>query len=230
MRLDRFLSECTDLSRANAKKALHRGDVTCDGVVVKNPGFKMSDHCEVRLLGERLQHLGERYIMLNKPVDVVCSNVGEGNYPSVLTLLDIPKAQTLNIAGRLDADTTGLILITSNGPWCHRVTSPNKECGKRYRITLAEPLIADAEQQLAEGVQLHNEKKPTRPAQLERISDTEVLLTISEGKYHQVKRMFAALNNRVITLHREQVGGITLGENLAPGEWRELTAEEIASV
>ncbi|CAM3638217.1 16S rRNA pseudouridine(516) synthase RsuA [Parendozoicomonas haliclonae] len=230
MRLDRFLCECTELSRANAKKALHRGDVTVNGEVVKNSGFKVSDSDDVRLVGERLHHQSEHYIMLNKPMDMVCSNVGEGSHESILTLLDIPKAHTLGIAGRLDADTTGLVLITSDGQWNHRVTSPNKDLGKRYRVTLESPLVEDAEQRCAEGIQLHNEKKLTKPAQLERLSDHEVLLTICEGKYHQVKRMFAALDNRVIALHREQIGAIALDADLEPGEWRELTAEEIASV
>ena len=230
MRLDRFLAECTGLSRANAKKALHRGDVTCNGVVVKNSGFHVHTDCDVQLSGQSLRHHGEYYIMLNKPVDVVCSNIGEGNHASVLSLLDCPGADKLTIAGRLDADTTGLVLITSDGQWNHRITSPKKACGKRYRVQLAEALVAHAEQRLAEGIVLHSETKPTKPAQLERISDTEVLLTISEGKYHQVKRMFAALGNRVTGLHREQVGEIRLDATLAPGQWRYLTTAEIAAV
>lgn len=230
MRLDRFICECTELTRSLAKKALHRGDITCNGEVVKNSGYKVSDTCEVKLLGQRLVHGGEHYIMLNKPADTVCSNVGEAGYASVLALLDLPKAETLQIAGRLDADTTGLVLITSNGQWGHKITSPKKACGKRYRVTLAEPLVASAEKSLEDGILLRNEKKPTKPAKLERISETEVLLTIIEGKYHQVKRMFAALGNRVTALHREQVGMIELDDSLEAGEWRELTPEEIESV
>ena len=230
MRLDRFICECTELTRSNAKKALHRGDITINGEVVKNPGYKVTNTCDVRILGQRLIHGGEHYIMLNKPADTVCSNAGEAGYASVLSLLDLPKADTLQIAGRLDADTTGLVLITSDGQWGHKVTSPRKACGKRYRVWLTEPLVHSAEKKLEEGIQLRNEKKPTRPARLERISDTEVLLTITEGKYHQVKRMFAALGNRVTALHREQVGRIELDRDLEIGEWRELTTEEIASV
>ncbi|WP_329602096.1 pseudouridine synthase, partial [Sansalvadorimonas verongulae] len=134
MRLDRFICECTDLTRSTAKKALHRGDITINGQVVKNSGYHVSDSCDVRLLGQPLVHGGEHYIMLNKPADTVCSNVGEAGYASVLTLLDLPKADTLQIAGRLDADTTGLVLITSDGQWGHKVTSPRKACGKRYRV------------------------------------------------------------------------------------------------
>ena len=233
MRLDKYLCESTELSRANARKCLHRGEVTCDGIVVNNSAFKVPDNCEVRLLGELVKARGLRYIMLNKPEDTLCSNVDEV-YPSVLSLLDIPKACSLHIAGRLDADTTGLVLITDDGQWSHRLTSPVKVCGKRYRVQLADPLPEDKTAELIErfasGIELKGEKALTRPALLEVLAPSEVLLTITEGKYHQVKRMFAAIGNKVMSLHREQVGVITLDSSLRPGEWRYLTQDEIDSV
>ncbi|MFK0573320.1 16S rRNA pseudouridine(516) synthase RsuA [Endozoicomonas sp.] len=233
MRLDKYLSESTELSRANGKKCLHRGEVTCDGIVVKNSAFKVPEGCDVRLLGEPIKVRGLRYIMLNKPEGTLCSNVDEV-YPSVLSLLDIPKAYSLHIAGRLDADTTGLVLITDDGQWSHRQASPVKACGKRYRVLLADPLaeaqIPDIIEQFASGIALRNEKSLTRPALLEVMTPSEVLLTITEGKYHQVKRMFAALGNRVVGLHREQVGVIALDSSLRPGEWRYLTRDEVLSV
>lgn len=233
MRLDKYLCESTELSRANAKKCLHRGEVTCDGIVIKNGAFKVPDDCKVRRLGELIKVRGLRYIMLNKPVDTLCSNV-DGIYPSILSLLDIPKACSLHIAGRLDADTTGLALITDDGQWSHRLTSPVNACGKRYRVQLANPLPKERTTKLiewfAKGVELQGEKSLTRPALLEVLSPSEVLLTITEGKYHQVKRMFAAIGNKVKGLHREQVGGIALDSSLRPGEWRYLTQDEIDSV
>ncbi len=233
MRLDKYLCESTELSRANAKKCLHRGEVTCDGIVVKNSAFKVSDDCEVRLLGELVKARGLRYIMLNKPEDTLCSNVDEV-YPSVLSLLDIPKASSLHIGGRLDADTTGLVLITDDGQWSHRLTSPVKVCGKRYRVQLADPLpeaqSAELIELFATGIELKGERSLTKSALLEILSPTEVLLTITEGKYHQVKRMFAAIGNKVVGLHREQVGVIALDLSLRPGEWRYLTQDEIDSV
>lgn len=233
MRLDKYLCESTELSRANAKKCLHRGEVTCDGIVVKNSAFKVPDGCEVRLLGELIKARGLRYIMLNKPEDTLCSNVDE-IYPSVLSLLDIPKAYSLHISGRLDADTTGLVLITDDGQWSHRLASPVKECGKRYRVKLTDALpeaqTPEIIERFASGIELKNEKSLTRPALLEVLSPSEVLLTISEGRYHQVKRMFAALGNKVVGLHREQVGVIILDPSLRPGEWRYLTQDEIDSV
>lgn len=233
MRLDKYLCESTELSRADAKKCLHRGEVTCDGVVVKNSAFRVPDGCDIRLSGERVEPRGLRYIMLHKPADTLCSHVDE-TYPSVLSLLDVPKAYSLHIAGRLDADTTGLVLITDDGQWSHRLTSPVKVCGKRYRVWLVDPLPVSQTAQLierfAKGIELKGEKSLTRPAKLEVVAPSEVLLTITEGKYHQVKRMFAAIGNKVVGLHREQVGNITLDPSLRAGEWRYLTRDEIDSV
>lgn len=232
MRLDKYLCESTELSRANAKKCLHRGEVTCDGVVVTNSAFKVPGGCDVRLLGEPIMVRGLRYIMLNKPQNTLCSNVDEV-YPSVLSLLAVPKARSLHIAGRLDADTTGLVLITDDGQWSHRLTSPTKECAKRYRVHLAEPLdscTAELVAQFARGIALKGEASLTRPAVLDIVTPTEVLLTITEGKYHQVKRMFAAIGNKVVGLHREQVGRLALDPALEAGQWRYLTQDEIASV
>ncbi|MCL6269786.1 16S rRNA pseudouridine(516) synthase RsuA [Sansalvadorimonas sp. 2012CJ34-2] len=230
MRLDKFLCQCTGLSRTDAKKILHKGEVTCDGVIVKNPGFKVAENTRVVMRGKPLNHSGPRYIMLNKPIDTVSSNTGEANYPSILELLDIPNAEKLMIAGRLDADTTGLVLLTDDGQWCHRITSPKKACGKRYRVWLADKIDTSAVNTFADGILLRSESKKTLPAQLEIISDSEVLLTITEGKYHQIKRMFAAIGNKVVSLHREQVGAIELDPVLNEGEWRELTEEEISSI
>ena len=229
MRLDKFICESTELTRSLAKRALHRGDVTCDGVVVKNSGFKVLPQMEVRLDGVLISVIGERYIMLNKPTDTICSTIDE-EYPSVLSLIDIEKMETLHIAGRLDVDTTGLVLITSDGQWSHKITSPKKGCGKRYLVTLADPIDDSLVQVFADGVELRNEDGLTKPALLDIIDPTHVRLTISEGKYHQVKRMFAAVGNKVVNLHREAVAGIELNADLAAGEWRHLTAEEVASV
>ncbi|UAL44544.1 16S rRNA pseudouridine(516) synthase RsuA [Shewanella inventionis] len=229
MRLDKFICESTELTRSLAKRALHRGDVTCDGEVVKDSGFKVSPHMDVRLEGQSISIVGERYVMMNKPVDTICSTIDE-QYPSVLSLMDIEKVDTLHIAGRLDADTTGLVLITSDGQWSHKITSPKKDCGKRYLVELADPIDNSLISVFANGIELRNEEGLTKPALLDIITPTQVRLTISEGKYHQVKRMFAAVGNKVINLHREAVGSIELDADLAPGEWRYLTDDEVNSV
>ncbi len=225
MRLDKYLCSCTEISRISAKRAIGKGQVSVNGEVVTNPATKIKDSDKVHHGQRLLSLLTDRYIMLHKPVNYICSNVDEA-HPSVLNLLDIEKRDILHVAGRLDVDTTGLVLITDDGQWSHTITSPKKECRKRYRVGLLNPVETSAIALFAEGIQLNNEKGLTRPAELEILSEHEVLLTIHEGKYHQVKRMFAAIGNKVVDLHRESVGNIELDHDLAPGEWRYLTDEE----
>ncbi len=230
LRLDKYLCESAELTRSEAKKLLKSGSVACNGEVVKNATYKVVNDCEVLLEGRSIAPIGLRYIMIHKPEGCICSTVGDQSHPSILELLDIEKPERLGICGRLDADTTGLVLVTDDGQWSHKITSPRKKCDKRYRVELIDPVEPAVIEAFAEGVMLNGEVKPTLPAELELLNETEVLLTIHEGKYHQVKRMFAAMGNRVSGLHREQVGQIELDEDLEPGEWRYLTDEEVASV
>lgn len=229
MRLDKYLAQTTGLSRKEVKKRLHAGLVSVNDQQQRDSGLHVSSDDVVLLDGQLLSEPRARYLMLHKPEGFVCSN-DDPTHTTALTLIDLPNAERLIIAGRLDLDTTGLVLITDDGQWSHRITSPRHKLAKRYRVKLDEPLCADAEELIERGIILRSEAKRTKPAKLERISDTEVLLTLTEGRYHQVKRMFAALNNRVVALHREQMGDILLDSDLAPGEYRDLTETEIASV
>ncbi|MGI2259306.1 16S rRNA pseudouridine(516) synthase RsuA [Shewanella sp. GXUN23E] len=229
MRLDKFICESTSLTRSLAKKALHRGEVCCNGEVVKDSSFKVTPDMHITLDGETLSLIGLRYLMMHKPEGIICSTQDE-EYQCVLSLLDIEKPELLHIAGRLDVDTTGLVLITDDGQWSHQITSPKKACGKRYRVTVADPLSPELVAQFAQGVQLNGEDGLTRPAKLEIQSSHEALLTIMEGKYHQVKRMFGAVGNKVVGLHREAVGPLELDADLQPGEWRYLTDAEVEAV
>jgi 16S rRNA pseudouridine516 synthase len=240
MRLDKFICKSTELTRSEAKKMLKSGDVRVNGDVAKNAAMQVHENNTITIDGQELTARGSRYYILHKVVDSICSNVDEV-YPSVLNFIEVDKAFDLHIAGRLDADTTGLVLITDDGRWSHNVISPKKQCQKTYRVWLRSEIdddkLADLITRFEQGLQLQGEDSLTRPAILARVAQenlvdetsyrSEVLLTITEGKYHQVKRMFAAIGNRVIGLHREQVGGIKL-DGLAPGEWRELTTDEIA--
>lgn len=174
---------------------------------------------------------GPRYIMLYKPADFVCSHE-DGYNQTAFALLDEPKIENLHFAGRLDVDTTGLVLITDDGKWSHRITSPKHKCEKTYRVWLVDAIQPDYAEKLEQGIILRNESEATLPARLEIVNEAEneVLLTIVEGKYHQVKRMFAALGNKVEYLHRERIGSIELDEALEPGDYRYLTQEEIDSI
>jgi len=233
MRLDKFICKSTELTRSEAKKVLKSGEVRVNGEVAKNPAMQVHENNTIDIDGQILAARGSRYFMLHKVADTICSNVDEG-YPSVLHFLEVDKAFDLHIAGRLDADTTGLVLITDDGRWSHNVISPKKDCQKVYRVWLRNPISVeesvDLIEQFSQGIQLQGESSLTKPAILTLVTDTdvdnEVLLTITEGKYHQVKRMFAAVGNRVVGLHREEIGTVKLGD-LAPGEWRTLTEDEI---
>lgn len=228
MRLDKFLAEQTGLTRSQANKALKQSAVEINGEIEKNGARKVSSEDEIYFEGERLYWLeGNQYFMLYKPQDCVCSH-DDGDYPTVYQFFDYPLAGKLHCAGRLDADTTGLVLLTDDGQWSHRVTSPKHHCEKTYLVTLADPVENHYQQECEKGILLRGEKTPTLPAKLEIIDDYNVNLTISEGRYHQVKRMFAALGNKVVALHRWRIGDIVLDDNLQEGAFRPLTEQEIA--
>lgn len=229
MRLDRYVSQAAGVSRAAVRALLRRGAVTVDGVVVKAADLHVSADSRVALEGQPLTLPSLRYFMLHKPAGVVCST-RDGGHATVLDLLDEPRRELLYPVGRLDVDTTGLVLLTDDGAWSHGITSPRRHRAKVYRAILAEPLAADAVACFAAGLRLKGEEKPTLPAQLDTLSPTEVRITLHEGRYHQVKRMFAALGNRVIALHREAIGAVVLDASLAPGQYRALRTDEVEAL
>ncbi|MEG9529819.1 16S rRNA pseudouridine(516) synthase RsuA [Mannheimia indoligenes] len=229
MRLDKFIAENTGLTRSQAAKVLKSGEVTVNGKIEKSGAAKISQDDEICYQGEPLEWVEEgQYFMLYKPQGYICSN-DDGEYPTVFQFFDYPLMTKLHTAGRLDVDTTGLVLLTDDGKWSHRITSPKHHCEKTYLVTLADPVEDFYAEKLAEGILLRGEKDPTLPAQLEILDDYNVNLTISEGRYHQVKRMFAALGNKVEALHRWRIGDVVLDETLAEGEFRPLTQAEIES-
>lgn len=226
MRLDKFLAENIGLSRSQAGKALRQGLVDINGQMEKSANYKVREQDKVCFNGEKIiPYQAGQYIMLHKPQDCVCSH-DEQDYPSVLQFFDYPLSHKLHCAGRLDVDTTGLVLLTDDGQWSHRITSPKHHCEKTYLVTTASPIAPHYVQIFLAGILLRGEKTPTQPAKLDILNDTQANLTITEGRYHQVKRMFGALGNRVTALHRWRVGNIVLDENLTQGEWRSLTEEE----
>lgn len=229
MRLDKFLCDALGATRKEATKIIKSGDVTVNGVMQKSGAFKVTAECVVEWQDREIARPGPRYIMLFKPEGFVCSHEDGFNH-TAFVLLDEVRMEDLHFAGRLDVDTTGLVLITDDGKWSHRITSPKHKCEKTYRVWLADPVQEDYAERFAQGIELRNEREATLPAQLDIIDEHQVLLTITEGKYHQVKRMFAALGNKVEALHRESIGAIELDEMLEPGEYRYLTEEEINSV
>lgn len=224
MRLDKFICKSTELSRSEARRAIAAGEARVNGEPVTHEAAQVHENNLVTLAGQRLEPRPFRYLMMHKPAGTLCSNV-DGVYPSLFRWLEIDRPDELHIVGRLDADTTGLVLLTDDGRWSFTITRPEQHCAKVYRVGLRDPLAEHVAARFAQGLWLQGETKPTQPARVEASGPREALLTITEGRFHQVKRMFAAVGNRVIRLHREQIGGIRL--NVPPGQWRALSRAEI---
>lgn len=230
LRLDRLLCEATGLTRSLARRAIVGGEVTLNGLPLRKADLHVAPDAPILYRGQPLAApAGPRYFMLHKPLGVVCAT-RDGRHRTVINLLDLPDKDGLHPAGRLDIDTTGLVLITDDGDWSHRITHPRRHCAKVYRVELEGPLDEAAARRLRDGgIELDGERRPTAPAQVERLDERTIRLTIHEGKYHQVKRMLAAVGNGVVGLHRERIGPLPLDPALAPGEYRALTAEEVAA-
>lgn len=229
LRLDRYLATVTDYSRSEVKRLIKRGEVVVDGATATNPASQIAPDTTVTLAGESLREARPRYFMLYKPQGYVCAT-RDRRHMTVLELLDEDNPEKLHAAGRLDIDTTGLVLLTDDGQWSHLITSPQRQCWKRYYVETAEPVSARSIEHLERGVFLSQEKARTLPARIEQLEEDRLRIWIQEGRYHQVKRMFAAEGNAVDILHREAIGGIELDPDLQEGEYRALTDNEVNSV
>ncbi|MET0356513.1 MAG: pseudouridine synthase [Cellvibrio sp.] len=229
MRLDKFIGNNTTLSRTQIHNAIKQGLVSVNDNLVGKTNVIIQDGDIVVLDGQTIEVRRIRYLMLHKPAGYVSAN-SDSQHPTVIDLINLPFKNELQIVGRLDVDTTGLILLTDDGQWNHKLTSPKHMHTKSYLVTTADVIPESAKTLFAQGILLKGETKPTRPAELEVINAHQARLRIYEGKYHQVKRMFAAVGNRVVSLHRERIGQIQLDNNLLPGQYRPLTIDEIASI
>tara|TARA_R110001606_G_scaffold264596_1_gene413239 strand:+ start:1135 stop:1830 length:696 start_codon:yes stop_codon:yes gene_type:complete len=228
MRLDKYVSHATTLPRDISKRAVRNKRVTVNGEMVKSASHHVAEADEICLDGQRLQLPQPRYIMLNKPEGYVCATE-DGAHPIVLDLLTEDSPEGLSVAGRLDIDTTGLVLLSDDGQWLHRVISPRHLYSKIYYATLHEAVNEETIAQFEAGIMLRGESKLTAPAKCKAMPENGAEVTLNEGRYHQVKRMFAACGNHVVALHRKQIGSVVLDEQLAPGASRSLTQEEIES-
>jgi len=229
VRLDKLISQSTDLSRKEVKRLAHKELITVNDEVIKSTDYKVQENDVVRCQDEVIGVLHARYFMLNKPVGFV-SATKDKEHLTVLEFIEEPRKENLSVAGRLDIDTTGLVILTDDGQWLHQVISPKHQCEKAYLVETVKPLTEKDIKKLEDGVWLNNEKTRTKPAKVDVIDEYNYRLTITEGRYHQVKRMFAALDNHVESLHRERIGGVTLDIDLQPGEYRALTDDEVDSI
>ncbi|WP_158589085.1 pseudouridine synthase [Alginatibacterium sediminis] len=228
-RLDKYLCHNLVLTRSQVKTLLKSSEILLDGDVCKFGKQIITQEQVVTYQGKHITHRGHRYYQLNKPKGWVCDR-DNPHYPCAIDLISDPVADELQVVGRLDADTTGLLLISSDGKWSQLVRSPNQNKFKTYQVELSQS-ISDAQiAQLEQGVELNAEPKPTLPAHCKRLNDNQIEISIQEGRYHQVKRMFAAVGNKVISLHRCQIAHIPLDPNLKPSESRLLNEAEIQGI
>jgi len=226
MRLDRFLTRRGGHSCKEIKNLLAGGYVTVDGVLETSGLCRITRFSHITLAGEILQNHPPVYLMLHKPPGYLSATT-DPQHPTVIALIAHPQAHELHLAGRLDRASTGLLLLTNDGNWSRRVTEPDEQIAKTYRVTTRDPISDKTSDIFEKGIYFAYEDLTTRPAQLEIISPHEALLSIHEGRYHQVKRMFHACGNQVLSLHRQSIGPLVLDPMLAPGQWRALTAAEV---
>lgn len=236
VRLDRLLANMGYGSRREVQALVGAGQVLLDGAPVGQADLRLAVTADLpdrmRVRGARLDPPPGMALMLHKPVGVTCSHKEAG--PLVYDLLPTrwrAREPGISTVGRLDKDTSGLLLLTDDGALLHRIISPRQHVAKRYLATLARPLDGGEAALFASGqLVLEGDDKPLAPAMLEPVSPTLAHLTITEGRYHQVRRMFAAAGNHVEALHRDRIGGLALPDDLAPGAWRLMGAQDIAAV
>lgn len=225
LRLDKFIADGASLTRKEAREAIKKGLVTVEEKTVKDNSFQVSEESTITLNGEKVGFIKYVYIMLNKPSGFI-SATEDANKPTVMDLID-PKFKRYDLfpVGRLDIDTEGFLLLTNNGDLAHNILSPNKKIGKTYYVRLEKPILDDEIKRLENGVDIGD--ITTKPSRVERISENEINLTITEGKFHQIKRMAHALNNNVAYLKRLSYGNLFLDEKLEKGEYKLLSEAEI---
>jgi 16S rRNA pseudouridine516 synthase len=234
-RLDRLLANLGYGSRREIEILARNGRIKLDGEVFRETGrLTLSPDFSARLTvdGEPLDPLPGLVLMMNKPLGVTCSHKEAG--PLVYRLLPDRwrrRDPALSTVGRLDKETSGLLLLTDDGAILHKIISPRRKVAKIYRASLDRDLNgAEAARFASGGMMLEGEDKPLLPAGFEILGPKEARVTLHEGRYHQVRRMFAAVGNHVVALHRESLGGLTLDETLAPGAFRPLDASEIEAI
>jgi len=235
-RVDRLLSSLGYGSRNEIARMARAGGITLDAVRVRDVTRRIpltpDLPARMKIGGEALDPVAGVVILLNKPLGMTCSHKDDGRLVyDILPQRWKRRDPVISTIGRLDKQTSGLLLLTDDGDLLHRVISPRHHVRKTYRARLARPLDGTEGDLFASGtLMLKGEDKPLAPAALEVVSQTEALLSITEGRYHQVRRMFAATGNHVEELHRESLGGLSLPDDMAPGQWTLLSKDEIALI
>jgi 16S rRNA pseudouridine516 synthase len=235
-RVDKLLSSMGYGSRKEMARMGKAGGITLDGAdlldVTQRIAVSQDLPTRMQIDGEALDPVAGLVILLNKPLGMTCSHKEDGALVyDILPHRWRQRDPAISTIGRLDKQTSGLLLLTDDGDFLHRVISPKRHVKKTYRAKLARPMHGREADLFASGqLMLEGDDKPLTPAELQVLSDSEALLSVTEGRYHQVRRMFAAAGNHVEDLHRERLGSLSLPQDMAPGQWALLSAAEIASI
>lgn len=225
MRLDKFVSDAIGITRRDSKNLIKKGLVSVNGAIIKDVGANVNETAELIIDGRKAEYKKFIYLMMNKPQGYI-SATDDKRQKTVLDLLpDSFSRYDLFPAGRLDIDTEGFLLLTNDGQTAHNLLSPSKKVGKEYFARLEKSLSEKDASAIEQGVDIGG--YITKPSKIEKQSDTECVITIVEGKFHQVKKMFEAVGNKVVYLKRISFASLPLDPNLALGEYRFLTEEEI---
>ena len=227
-RLDKIISNRTGISRKDAKAAISSGKVTVSGNIIRSSDFKVSENDEIFLEGKKVSGNAHIYIVLNKPKGYVSATED----PEQKTVIELVPPELFRNgifpAGRLDKDTTGLMIITDDGDFAHRILAPRKHVPKKYAVTIDLPVTEEMDKGFENGIELSD--GICKSAKLFKTGEYTCEVTLSEGRYHQIKRMFGCFGAKVTELQRLSMGGFSLPENLLPGECRELTENELSLI
>ena len=230
MRLDKYLADMHVGSRSEVKELIRKGKVSVNGAVIKDPGLAVTAQDTIEAAGETIGYQEHFYYMLNKPAGILTATEDK-KQPTVLDLFPENLRKRIAPVGRLDKDTVGLLLITDDGAMAHRLLAPKSHVDKVYLAKSDLPLVPEDAERFASGMTL-SDGTELMPGKLEISSEDscEALVTIREGKFHQIKRMFEACGKKVVYLKRLSMGRLQLDPDLAEGAWRELTEEEVSSL
>lgn len=228
-RLDRYLSKTLGINRRDVKPLLAQGRVQVDGRSVGGTDHLIDEFSHVSIDDRLLQAKLPVYVMFHKPVGIL-SATSDPQHTTVIDMLQRPDKDDLHIVGRLDRGSSGLLLLTNDGRWSRALMAPECDVPKVYLVTLQNPLTSDYVKAFAEGMYFDYEDITTRPARLEILEERLARVTLVEGRYHQIKRMFGRFRNPVLSLHRTAIGNLPLDPALAPGQSRELTPVELKGI
>lgn len=225
-RLDRYLSKQLQINRRDVKPLLATGRVRVDGVIARDTDRLINQFTSIAVDDKTLPCAQAQYLMMHKPAGLL-SATKDAAQPTVFALLDATQHEGLHIVGRLDKNSTGLLLLTNDGEWSRGLMAPDQHVKKTYIVGVKHPISAECVEAFLRGIHFPFEDVVTLPARLEVLAPRLALVTLTEGRYHQIKRMFGRFRNPVLSLHRTRIGAITLDPTLQPGAYRPLHSSEL---